>query len=186
MQHKNLSIKITLLTIVVAVVTGMFTACTKTQTANACMKKQAEDACSELYNNCYLDGKWILTQWGGHRWHVLPQDEQTQAYRDEFMLMNGEDSSLPEILELLTTCYGKPFAYNETSPQLLSEKFSDPSIFAMPNNRQLEGTEQLFWWDTDRYIIRLYEAHGHPEVGLPACAVIALYDKDIIKNDKSN
>jgi hypothetical protein len=49
--------------------------------------------------------------------------------------------------------------------------------FGLPNNRELEGTETLYWWDTEEYVVSLLESKEHPEVEMVAYAIVALYDK---------
>jgi hypothetical protein len=50
-------------------------------------------------------------------------------------------------------------------------------VFALPNNRELEGTETLYWWDTEEYVISLLESKEHSEVEMVAYAIVSLYDK---------
>lgn len=143
----------------------------------ACNKTaQNTDTCINLLINTYSDGKFLISKWGDYRWLVLPQDEHTSTYRAEFMLLDSEDRDLPIIVNKISADFGEPFAQNTTAPTELNQY--DKNLFALPNNRALEEIELLFWWQTDEYIIRLYETNGHSEVEMPAVAVISIYDKE--------
>ena len=64
-----------------------------------------------------------------------------------------------------------------TNPDPLTKYTSAPNVFILPNNRDLEESEKLYWWDTEEYVVSLLESKEHPEVGMVAYAIVALYEK---------
>lgn len=130
-----------------------------------------------LPENVYSDGEFAFSEWGGYRWFVIPIMNASQAYCSKYMYIDGTDADLPVILEKVKEELGEPIAQQVTDPEQLVQYTSEPHVFALPNNRELEGTETLYWWDTEEYVVSLLESKEHPEVEMVAYAIVALYDK---------
>ena len=164
-----------------AVLFFAFVACNKTA--------RQENTCLALLQNTYSEGNYTMSVWNRYHWMVLPDypsDESQQTYRAEFLLLDGEDSDLQIIKDKIAADLGKPFAQDITTPNPLYQY--DISLFALPNNRDLdlEHGEHLYWWQTDEYVIRLFEANSHIEVGLPPIAIISLYNKKLLPKTSEN
>lgn len=130
-----------------------------------------------LIENTYSDGEFEFSKWSGYRWFVIPLMNESKDYCSKYMYIEGSDSDLNIILEKITDELGEPIAQQVTNPKQLAQYTSKSNVFTLPNNRKLEETESLYWWDAEEYVISLYEAKSHPEVDMPANAIIALYDK---------
>lgn len=130
-----------------------------------------------LPENVYSDGEFAFSEWGGYRWFVIPIMNASQQYCSKYMYIDGTDADLPVILGKVIDELGEPIAQQVTNPEPLLKYTSVPHVFALPNNRELEGTETLYWWDTEEYVVSLLESKEHPEVEMVAYAIVALYDK---------
>ena len=141
----------------------------------------SNDTLAPIYNvlpeNVYSEGEFEFSQWGGYRWFVIPIMNASQQYCSKYMYIDGTDADLPVILGKVIDELGEPIAQQVTSPEPLLKYTSEPYIFALPNNRELEGTETLYWWDTEEYVVSLLESKEHPEVDMVAYAIVSLYDK---------
>lgn len=145
------------------------------------LQNSKANVCFELSNNIFREGDLSYSKWAGYRWLFIPQQNETEGYREEYMLVNGHDSDLSKIIQILTASLGSPFAVHKTLPDQLYRYTEDISIFALPNNREIEESERLYWWETKSHIVRLYESYSFDEVGLPANAVISLYNRSRLK-----
>ncbi len=164
MKHRFIYLSVLLLTLV---------ACHTTS--------EQENTCLDLLQNTYSEGGYTMSKWNDYRWLVLPNfptDASRQTYCAEFMLYDGDDEDMLHILDNISTDFGNPFAQDITTPDQLYPY--DINLFALPNNRDLDSGEHLYWWQTDKYIIRLLEIKSCPEVEMPAIAVISLYDKNML------
>lgn len=141
----------------------------------------ANDTQAPIYNvlpeNVYSEGEFEFSKWGGYRWFVVPIMNASQQYCSKYMYIDGTDADLPVILGKVIDELGEPIAQQVTNPEPLLKYTSVPHVFALPNNRELEGTETLYWWDTEEYVVSLLESKEHPEVEMVAYAIVALYDK---------
>ena len=141
----------------------------------------ANDTQAPIYNvlpeNVYSEGEFEFSQWGGYRWFVIPIMNASQQYWSKYMYIDGTDADLPVILGKVIAELGEPIAQQVTNPEPLLKYTSVPHVFALPNNRELEGTETLYWWDSEEYVVSLLESKEHPEVEMVAYAIVALYDK---------
>jgi len=142
-----------------------------------CTKSTKPTICEILVENTYSDGGFEFSEWEGYRWFVIPLMNESQEYCSKYMYIDGTDDDLPIILEKITEELGKPIAQQVTNPEQLAKYSSKPNVFTLPNNRELQGTETLYWWDTEDYVVSLYEAKAHPELDMVANAIVALYDK---------
>ena len=130
-----------------------------------------------LSENVYSDGEFEFSQWGGYRWFVIPLMNESQAYCSKYIYAEGTNDDLPIILKKITDELGEPIAEQVTNPEQLAKYASAPNVFILPNNRALEESETLYWWDTEEYVVSLLESKEHPEVGMVAYAIVALYEK---------
>ena len=130
-----------------------------------------------LPENVYSDGEFELSQWSGYRWFVIPLMNESQKYCSKYIYAEGTNEDLPIILEKIKNELGEPIAKQVTNPEQLAKYTSDPNVFILPNNRDLEESEKLYWWDTEEYVVSLFESKEHPEVGMAAYAIVALYEK---------
>ena len=130
-----------------------------------------------LPENVYSDGEFEFSKWGGYRWLVIPIMNVSQQYCSKYMYIDGTDADLPVILGKVIDELGEPIAQQVTDPEPLLKYTSVPHVFALPNNRELDGTETLYWWDTEEYVISLLESKEHSEVEMVAYAIVSLYDK---------
>lgn len=142
-----------------------------------CTNKTKPTICKTLIENTSSDGVLAFSEWGGYRWFVIPLMNESRDYCSKYMFVEGTDDDLPIILEKITDELGEPIAQHVTNPEQLTKYTSKPNVFTLPNNRELETTELLYWWDTEEYVVSLYEAKAHPEVDMVASAIVALYDK---------
>ena len=142
-----------------------------------CTYKSHTPIYQALPENVYSDGEFMFSKWGGYRWFVIPIMNASQEYCSKYMYIDGTDADLPLILGKVIEELGEPIAQQVTNPEPLLKYTSVPHIFALPNNRELEGTETLYWWDTEEYVVSLLESKEHPEVEMVAYAIVALYDK---------
>ena len=143
----------------------------------ACTNQKEPASCETLIENTHSDGVLAFSEWGGCRWFVIPIMNDSREYCSKYMFVEGTDSDLPVIFEKITEELGEPIAQQITNPEQLAKYTSKPNVFTLPNNRELQGMETLYWWDTEDYVVSLYEAKAHPEVGMVANAIVALYDK---------
>ncbi len=130
-----------------------------------------------------------MSSWNGSCWMFLPvypPSESKQTYSAEFLLLDGEDSDLQKIKDKIAADMGKPFVQDIITPNPLYQY--DRSLFALPTNRdlELEHGEHLYWWQTDEYVIRLFEANSHIEVGLPPIAILSIYNKTLLPKTSEN
>ena len=130
-----------------------------------------------LPENVYSDGEFEFSQWSGYRWFVIPLMNESQKYCSKYIYAEGTNEDLPIILEKIKNELGEPIAKQVTNPEQLAKYTSDPNVFILPNNRDLEESEKLYWWDTEEYVVSLFESKEHPEVGMAAYAIVALYEK---------
>ena len=130
-----------------------------------------------LSENVYSDGEFEFSQWSGYRWFVIPLMNESQAYCSKYIYAEGTNDDLPIILKKITDELGEPIAEQVTNPEQLAKYASAPNVFILPNNRALEESETLYWWDTEEYVVSLLESKEHPEVGMVAYAIVALYEK---------
>lgn len=130
-----------------------------------------------LPENVYSDGEFEFSEWSGYRWFVIPLMNESQAYCSKYIYVEGTNADLPIILEKITNELGEPVAQQVTNPELLAKYTSAPNVFVLPNNRALEESETLYWWNTEEYVVSLLESKEHPEVGMAAYAIVALYEK---------
>ena len=130
-----------------------------------------------LPENVYSDGEFEFSEWSGYRWFVIPLMNESQEYCSKYIYIEGTNDDLPIILEKITNELGEPVAEQVTNPEPLTKYTSAPNVFILPNNRDLEESEKLYWWDTEEYVVSLFESKEHPEVGLTAYAIVALYEK---------
>ena len=142
-----------------------------------CTNKTKPTICETLIENISSDGGYPFSEWGGYRWFVIPLMNESQEYCSKFIYVEGTDSDLPIILEKISDELGEPIAKQVTNPEQLAKYTSKPNVFTLPNNRELQDSETLYWWDTEEYVVSLYEAKAHPEVDLVASAIVAIYDK---------
>lgn len=143
----------------------------------ACTNQKEQTICETLIENTRSDGVLAFSEWGGCRWFVIPIMNDSREYCSKYMFVEGTDSDLPVIFEKITEELGEPIAQQITNPEQLAKYTSKPNVFTLPNNRELQGMETLYWWNTEDYVVSLYEAKAHPEVGKVANAIVALYDK---------
>ena len=143
----------------------------------SCTNSTKPTICEELTENVYSDGEFYFTKWGGYRWLVIPLMNNSREYCSKYMYIDGTDRDLPVILEKITKELGEPIAQQVTNPEQLAKYTSQSNIFILPNNRELQGSETLYWWDTEEYVVSLFEAKAIPEVDMVANAIVALYDK---------
>ena len=143
----------------------------------ACTNQKEPTICETLIENTHSDGVLAFSERGGYRWFVIPLMNDSREYCSKYMYIDGTDDDLPIILEKITEELGKPIAQQVTNPEQLAKYSSKPNVFTLPNNRELQGTETLYWWDTEDYVVSLYEAKAHPEVDMPANSIVAIYDK---------
>lgn len=130
-----------------------------------------------LSENVYSDGEFEFSQWSGYRWFAIPLMNESQAYCSKYIYAEGTNDDLPIILKKITDELGEPIAEQVTNPEQLAKYASAPNVFILPNNRALEESETLYWWDTEEYVVSLLESKEHPEVGMVAYAIVALYEK---------
>lgn len=130
-----------------------------------------------LPENVYSEGEFEFSKWGGYRWFVIPIMNASQQYCSKYMYIDGTEADLPVILGKVIAELGEPIAQQVTNPEPLLKYTSVPHVFALPNNRELEETETLYWWDSEEYVVSLLESKEHPEVEMVAYAIVALYDK---------
>lgn len=130
-----------------------------------------------LPENVYSDGEFVFSEWSGYRWFVIPLMNESQAYCSKYIYAEGTNDDLPIILKKITDELGEPTAEQVTNPEQLAKYASAPNVFILPNNRDLEESEKLYWWDTEEYVVSLFESKEHPEVGMAAYAIVALYEK---------
>ncbi len=142
-----------------------------------CTKHSKSTICEVLVENVYSDDGFEFTEWGGYRWFVIPLMDESRDYCSKYMYIDGTDDDLPIILEKIIEELGEPIAQQVTTPKQLDKYTSKPNVFTLPNNRELQDSEILYWWDTEDYVVSLYEAKAHPEVDMVANAIVALYDK---------
>ena len=142
-----------------------------------CTNSTTPTICKDLVENTYSDGGFEFSEWGGYRWFVIPLMNDSREYCSKYMYIDGTDSDLPVILEKITEELGEPIAQQVTNPEQLAKYTSQPHVFALPNNRELQGSETLYWWDTEEYVVSLFEAKAIPEVDMVANAIVSLYDK---------
>ena len=142
----------------------------------ACTNQKEPTICETLIENTHSDGVLAFSEWGGCRWFVIPIMNDSREYCSKYMFVEGTDSDLPVIFEKITEELGEPIAQQITNPEQLAKYTSKPNVFTLPNNRELQGMETLYWWDTEDYEVRLYHAQAHPEVGMVANAIGDLYD----------
>lgn len=143
----------------------------------ACTNHKEPTICETLIENTHSDGVLAFSEWGGYRWFVIPLMNDSREYCSKYMYIDGTDSDLPILLEKITKELGEPIAQQVTNPEQLAQYTSLSCIFTLPNNRELQDSENLYWWDTEEYVVSLYEANSQPEVDMPANAIVAIYDK---------
>lgn len=130
-----------------------------------------------LPENVYSDGEFEFSEWSGYRWFVIPLMNESQEYCSKYIYAEGTNDDLPIILKKITDELGEPIAEQVTNPEQLAKYASAPNVFILPNNRALEESETLYWWDTEEYVVSLLESKEHPEVGMVAYTIVALYEK---------
>ena len=130
-----------------------------------------------LPGNVYSDGEFEFSKWSGYRWIVIPLKNESKEYCSKYIYAEGTNDDLPIILEKITNELGEPVAQQVTNPEQLAKYTSATNVFILPNNRDLEESEALYWWDTEEYIVSLLESKEQPEIGMVAYAVVALYEK---------
>ena len=142
-----------------------------------CTNKTKPTICEILIENTYSDGGFEFSEWGGYRWFVIPLMNESHEYCSKYMYVEGTDDDLPIILEKIADELGEPIAQQVINPEQLAKYTSKANVFTLPNNRELQDSETLYWWDTEDYVVSLYEAKAHPVVDMVASAIVALYDK---------
>ena len=146
-------------------------------TITGCTDKPQMLIYQALLENVYSDGEFEFSQWSGYRWFAIPLMNESQAYCSKYIYAEGTNDDLPIILKKITDELGEPIAEQVTNPEQLAKYASAPNVFILPNNRALEESETLYWWDTEEYVVSLLESKEHPEVGMVAYAIVALYEK---------
>ena len=146
-------------------------------TITGCTDKPQMLIYQALLENVYSDGEFEFSQWSGYRWFVIPLMNESQEYCSKYIYAEGTNEDLPIILEKIKNELGEPIAKQVTNPEQLAKYTSDPNVFILPNNRDLEESEKLYWWDTEEYVVSLFESKEHLEVGMAAYAIVALYEK---------
>lgn len=133
-------------------------------------------SCLGLGEYIYSDGGYTFANWAEKKWWVLPQQDENAHYKSDFLLWNSVDEDIAAIKNTISSEFGEPFADHITKPEQLRECATDMAIFAMPNDRDIEETEMLYWWKTDTQVVRMYACCSIPEVDMPTAIVITLYD----------
>ena len=142
-----------------------------------CTNQIEPTICETLIENTNSDGVLAFSEWGGYRWFVIPLMNDSREYCSKYMFVEGTDDDLPVILEKITDELGEPVAQQVTNPKQLAKYTSKPNVFTLPNNRELKDSETLYWWDSENYVVSLYEAQSNPETDMPAQTIVALYNK---------
>ena len=145
---------------------------------SACTKEPASLLDAPDYT--YSDGEFTLVKWGGYRWAVLPQKDDTESYAFEVMLLDSEQCDLSKIYEALKSELGEPFMTSTTLPHDLIPNCMNSTVFLLPGNRYAEDGEMAYWWEARDKTVRLYTADEVKSVGIPAIAVLSIYDMDVL------
>ncbi len=51
----------------------------------------------------------------------------------------------------------------------------------MPNDRKIEDGEIVYWWQDEKFIVRLYTAPGHKEVSIESTTAITIFAISVLK-----
>jgi len=140
-----------------------------------CNNKQ-DKSCLGLGENVYSEGGYTFSSWAEKEWWVLPQQDENAHYKSDYLLWNSVDEDIAAIKNTISSEFGEPFADHITRPEQLQEYATDIAIFALPNDRDIEETEMLYWWKTDTQVVRMYACYSCYEGDMPTTIVITLYD----------
>ena len=140
-----------------------------------------------LIDNIHEEGNWQITEWNDSKWLVIPSED----YKLEVLIINRCDEQVQKnIYDKLVEDLGQPFADKETHRKGYEPTCYNKVIFSMPINREIEDEEQVYWWQDENFVVRLYTAPGHEEVGMEPSAVITIFAigaiKDLCSQQKEN
>lgn len=131
-----------------------------------------------LIENVAEDGDWTVTEWNSYKWLVM----SSKDYKLEVLILDKCDEQVQKnIYNKLVEDLGQPFADKETHRKGYEPTCYNNAIFSMPNDREIEDREQVYWWQDENFVVRLYTAHGHEEVGMEPTAVVSIFSIGAIK-----
>lgn len=131
-----------------------------------------------LIENVAEDGDWTVTEWNSYKWLVMSSED----YKLEVLILDKCDEQVQKnIYNKLVEDLGKPFADKETHRKGYEPTCYNNAIFSMPNDREIEDREQVYWWQDENFVVRLYTAPGHEDVGMEPTALISIFSIGTIK-----
>lgn len=150
-----------------------------TLVVSSCTKNtNSEPSYYALIENIAEDGDWTVTEWNNYKWLVMPSED----YKLEVLIFDKCDEQVQKnIYNKLVEDLGEPLADKETHRKGYDPTCYNTAIFSMPNNREIEDNEEVYWWQDENFVVRLYTASGHEEVGMEPTAVISIFAIGTIK-----
>ncbi len=150
--------------------TLFFTACAKQSSTNP--------SYYALIENIVEDGDCTVTEWNNYKWFVMPSED----YKLEVLIIDKCDEQVQkDIYNKLLEDLGQPFADKETHRNGYEPTCYNLAIFSMPNDREIEDNEEVYWWQDENFVVRLYTAPGHEDVGMEPTALISIFSISAIK-----
>ncbi len=148
-------------------------------TLSACTKPTPEDteSCFDLCSNIFQEGNYTYSSWHNYQWIVMPAEK----YAFEVFTFKDYDTLFfNDIYTALVNELGLPYANRDTLSHPFDSTLMNTVVYALPNNREIEPQENIYWWRSGSVIVRLFTAPGYEDVQLPSMAVLSFYNGEAL------
>lgn len=85
-----------------------------------------------------------------------------------------------DIYTALVNELGLPYANRDTLSHPFDSTLMNTVVYALPNNREIEPQENIYWWRSGSVIVRLFTAPGYEDIQLPSMTVLSFYNGEAL------